>query len=133
MDNQVVGSARERTVQLRWHVITSEYPPQSGGVSDYTYGVATGLAAQGDEVHVWCPACLGPQPQAQGVVVHRELGTITPRDLRNVGQQLDQFPGPRRILVQWVPHGYGYRAMNLGFCWWLRNRVARHGDRVDLM
>jgi glycosyltransferase involved in cell wall biosynthesis len=45
---------------------------------------------------------------------------------------LDRFPAPRRILVQWVPHGYGYRSMNVMFCWWLWNR-ARRGDRVELM
>jgi len=32
-----------------------------------------------------------------------------------------------------VPHGYGYRSMNLGFCWWLWTRARRHGDRVELM
>ena len=54
-------------------------------------------------------------------------------DLRRVGGMLDAFPGPRRILVQWVPTGYGYKSMNLPFCWWLRNRAARHGDRVEIM
>jgi glycosyltransferase involved in cell wall biosynthesis len=121
------------TARLRWHVVTSEYPPQAGGVSDYTYGVASGLAAQGDEVHVWCPASHGGRPEAEDVAVHRELGAISPADLRRVGRQLDRFQPPRRILVQWVPHGYGYRSMNLGFCWWLRNRAARHGDRVEIM
>jgi len=131
--NSVRASGKERAAQLCRHVITSEYPPQSGGVSDYTHGVATGLAAEGDEVHVWCPACPGPQPQADGVVVHRELGSLTPADLRRVGRQLDQYPSPRHILVQWVPHGYGYRSMNLAFCWWLRNRAVRHRDRVEIM
>lgn len=136
MQNQIadcLGDGQKQSNVHRWHVITSEYPPQTGGVSDYTYGVAAGLAAQGDEVHVWCPACPGAEPQAEGVVVHRELGAITPRDLRQVGRQLDEFPEPRHILVQWVPHGYGYRSMNLGFCWWLRNRAVRHRDKVDIM
>jgi hypothetical protein len=34
--------------------------------------------------------------------------------------------------VQWVPHGFGYRSMNLGFCLWLARR-ARAGDHVELM
>ena len=34
--------------------------------------------------------------------------------------------------MQWVPHGFGYRSMNLGFCLWLRPR-ARSGDQVELM
>lgn len=118
---------------LTWHVITSEYPPQSGGVSDYTYGIAMGLGSRGDEVHVWCPACDVPDPGAAGVTIHRELGSITPADLRRAGLQLDGFRGPRRILVQWVPHGYGYQSMNVAFCWWLRNRAVRHGDIVEIM
>jgi glycosyltransferase involved in cell wall biosynthesis len=116
-----------------WHIITSEYPPQAGGVSDYTYLVSAGLAGQGDEVHVWCPASSSIQPREDGVAVHRELGAITPADLRRVGRRLDQFPAPRRILVQWVPHGYGRRSMNVAFCWWLWNRAAGHGDRVEIM
>jgi glycosyltransferase involved in cell wall biosynthesis len=118
---------------LRWHVITCEYPPQSGGVSDYTQGVATGLASEGDEVHVWCPPAAGQPRTVEGVVVHPDLGAFTPSDLARVGRQLDKFPGPRRIFVQWVPHGYGYRSMNVAFCWWLRNRAARRGDQIDIM
>ena len=40
---------------LPWHILTCEYPPQTGGVSDYTFLVANGLASH-DEVHVWCPS-----------------------------------------------------------------------------
>ena len=39
----------------RWHILTCEYPPQSGGVSDYTYLVAKGLAELNDQVHVGAP------------------------------------------------------------------------------
>jgi glycosyltransferase involved in cell wall biosynthesis len=65
--------------------------------------------------------------------VHRELGAFGAANLRRVGRQWDLFPAPRRILVQWVPHGYGYKSMNIAFCWWLWNRAARHGDRVEIM
>src|ERR1700730_10077623 len=107
-----------KAAQVRWHVITPEYPPMFGGVSDYTQSIAKGLAAQGDEVHVWCPAGGAPEPDSAGVVVHPELGKIRVRDLRGVELQLDRFPAPRRILIQWVPHGYGPKAINIGFCWW---------------
>lgn len=46
---------------------------------------------------------------------------------------MDACGGPRRILLQWVPHGFGYRSMNLGFCHWIRNRAARHGDSLEIM
>jgi glycosyltransferase involved in cell wall biosynthesis len=101
-------------------------------VSDYTYWVSKGLAAEGDEVHVWCPGRESLQVQEPGVVIHRELGQVTPSDLRRAGEQLDRFPAPRRILVQWVPHGYGCASMNLPFCWWLRDRAALHGDHVEI-
>lgn len=117
----------------QWHVITPEYPPQFGGVSDYTGQLSAGLAHLGDEVHVWCPGARGEQPQVDGVVLHSQLGGFTPGDLRRAGIELDRFPAPRRILIQWVPHGYGYRSMNVGFCWWVWKRAARHGDRVELM
>ena len=100
---------------LTWHIITGEYPPVIGGVSGYCQLVAEGLAATGDDVHVWCP----PLPEVaapNGVTVHPTLGRISRRDLRAVDLLLDRFPPPRRLLVQWVPHGFGYRSLNVGFC-----------------
>src|SRR5207247_5366355 len=96
-------------------------------------GVVEGLAAAGDVVEVWCPSADGPTPTAPGVTVHRELGRLSPRDLRRVGRLLDAHPQPRRLLVQWVPHGYGYRSMNLPFCLWLWNRARVANDEVQLM
>lgn len=123
------------------HLITSEYPPQLGGVSDYTQLVATGLAAAGDEIHVWCPslgdvateAASDEIAAAAGVFVQRELRRIAPADLRRVGKLLDRFARPRRLLVQWVPHGYGYKSMNLPFCFWLWQRARLKRDRIELM
>jgi glycosyltransferase involved in cell wall biosynthesis len=117
---------------LIWHLITSEYPPQPGGVSDYTQLVAEGLAAAGDEVHVWCPSAAGEPTSGNGVVVHPEPGRFGISDLQTVGRLLDEFESPRRLLVQWVPHGYGYRSMNVHFCLWLWHR-ARQGDIVEIM
>ena len=37
---------------MSWHLITCEYPPDIGGISDHTAQLASGLAAAGDEVHV---------------------------------------------------------------------------------
>lgn len=115
-----------------WHVISCEYPPQIGGVGDYVARVAAALGQAGQEVHVWCPGAGASGPQPAGVIVHRDLGAFAPRDLRRAGRLLDRFAPPRRLLIQWVPHGYGYRSLNLPFCRWVRRR-ARKGDVVDLM
>jgi len=103
-------------------------------VSDYTYLIAGGLASAGDEVHVWCPQwAVQPTPEIPGVIVHRRLGRFTSNDLRRAGKMLNQFPAPRRLLVQWVPHGYGYNSLNFQFCLWLWNRAARHRDDIEVM
>jgi glycosyltransferase involved in cell wall biosynthesis len=134
----LADNPEQRAEQPCCHLITSEFPPQSGGVSDYTNLLAAGLAERGDEVHVWCPGRQGTSPSETGpsetgIVVHRQFGTFSPADLQRVGAELDAFTGPRRLLVQWVPHGYGYRSMNVGFCQWLLKRAKQHGDRIELM
>src|SRR5579871_1584838 len=114
------------------HLITPEYPPQQGGVSGYTYRVASELATRGIRVHVWCRTG-GPAPESEGVTVQNDLGTFTRKDLLAVDAKLNSFPAPRHLVVQWVPHGYGYRSMNVEFCRWLRRRATFSGDRIDLM
>jgi hypothetical protein len=52
---------------IRWHMITGEYPPQAGGVSDYSRVVARGLAAAGDTVHVYAPENPGIDPDDERV------------------------------------------------------------------
>jgi glycosyltransferase involved in cell wall biosynthesis len=42
--------------------------------------------------------------------------------LVRLGRELDALPGPYRILVQYVPHAYGWKAMNLPFCLFLWTR-----------
>lgn len=116
-----------------WHIVTGEYPPQPGGVSDYTLAVARGLAGQGETVHVWCPGeGATPAETTGGVTVHREAGTWGRTDCARIDAALDALPRPRRVLVQWVPQAFGHRSMNLAFCRWARRR-ARAGDQLDVM
>jgi glycosyltransferase involved in cell wall biosynthesis len=113
---------------ITWHIITCEYPPQIGGVSDYTRLLKHELIAAGDQVFVYAPAF----PSQQDANVHRTLGSFSSADLRLTSALLDQQPEPRTLLVQWVPHGYGRRSMNIAFCRWIASR-ALGGDRVYLM
>jgi hypothetical protein len=108
-----------------WHVLTGEYPPQRGGVSDYTRQLACGLAEAGDRVEVWAPPCdrHGESGTADaGVTVHRLPGRFGPGSLWRLTRALNRTPGPARILVQYVPHAFGYRGANVLFCLWLRSR-----------
>jgi glycosyltransferase involved in cell wall biosynthesis len=107
-----------------WHLITGEYPPQPGGVSDYSRLVACGLASAGDEVHVWAPECPAQLQSDDGIVVHRLPGHFGPRALAALARSIDGS-GQSRVLVQYVPQAFGFKAMNLPFCLWLFGR--RHG------
>jgi glycosyltransferase involved in cell wall biosynthesis len=103
-------------------------------VSDHTRLTAEGLAAAGDKVFVWSPAAGGQSPTpAEGVFVRREFGDFRSADLWRVGRALNKFATRRRLLVQWVPHGYGFRSMNIWFCFWLWARAFVHGDEVTLI
>lgn len=113
------------------HIVTPEYPPRHGGVADYTHQIAKALARGGETVHVWGPSGSASEP-GSAVVVHPELGRFRPADLRRVSSLLDAYPSSKRLVVQWVPHGYGQRAMNLPFCLWLWRRSIA-GDSVELV
>jgi glycosyltransferase involved in cell wall biosynthesis len=113
-----------------WHIITGEYPPQHGGVSDYTRRVALGLADAGDGVDVWVPPSAHPQCDDAGISVRRLPDRFGLRSLRQLTRELDRRPPPRRILVQYVPHAFGWKAANVPFCLWLQSR--RH-DSIWVM
>jgi glycosyltransferase involved in cell wall biosynthesis len=106
---------------IEWHVLTGEYPPQPGGVSDYTRQVARGLAEAGDAVNIWAPPAAGADAPHAGVIVHRLPDRFGPRSLQLLGRELDARR-PARLLLQYVPHAFGWRAANLPFCCWLRSR-----------
>ena len=103
---------------ITWRMITGEYPPQAGGVSDYSRVVAHGLAAKGDIVHVYAPQVPERDSPDDGITINRLPGHFGPRALvqlsRMFGQRTDD-----RLLVQYVPHAFGFKAMNLPFCLWL--------------
>jgi len=105
-----------------WHIITGEYPPQPGGVSDYTRRLALGLVDAGDRVDIWAPAVDESEHGDHGITVHRLPDRFGPRSLRTLSQELDRQPAPRRLLIQYVPHAFGWKAANVPFCLWLKSR-----------
>src|SRR5258708_5169355 len=104
----------------RWVILTGEYPPQLGGVSDYTRLLARGLAHAGDGVCVWAPPTVGPILADAGVEVRRLPDRYGPQALYCLDAALRREPRNFRLLIQYVPHMYGWKAMNVPFCAWLR-------------
>ncbi len=110
-----------------WHIVTGEYPPAHGGVSDYSFAESGALAAAGDAVHVWCPdVAAGAAPEQARVELHRIAGSWTAADLQRIGSAMDEIRGERTLLLQWVPHAFGQRSLNVGFCRWIRRRANWH-------
>jgi len=107
---------------VQWHILSGEYPPQPGGVSDYTRLIALGLSRAGDSVIIWAPPCGEPEQSVPGVTVRRLPDRFGPRSLRVLGREFDGAPEPKRWLVQYVPHAFGWKAANVPFCLWLRSR-----------
>jgi hypothetical protein len=116
-----------------WHLVTGEYPPDRGGVADYTAVVAGGLADAGCEVQVWTSGTSGPEAWRPGVTVHRVAGRFGPAGLVRLGRELSRFRGPRVIVVQYVPQAFGHRGMNLPFAAWVFLRRIAHRDDVRVM
>ncbi len=107
-----------------WAILTGEYPPAPGGVADYSAQVAAKLAQRGQTVHVFAPSARAPFVEQDGVAVHALPDHFGLRSLAFLSRELDALHYPR-ILVQYVPHAFGWRAMNLPFCLWLHRRSAR--------
>lgn len=97
-----------------WHLITSEYPPDAGGVSDYTAQLARALVAAGERVSVWS---FGPDGNEldQGIPVHRRSGLRHPSGVLALAEELARLPRPCRFLIQYTPQGFGWHGLNLAF------------------
>ena len=109
-------------MQRTWHLVTGEYPPLPGGVSDYTQQLAHTLAEAGQEVHVWAPSTSTVRHEGE-VTVHGIPG-FSPNGLRQLSKRLGDLPGQKRLFVQYVAPAFGFRGVNLAFCAWL----AGHAD-----
>lgn len=110
-----------------WHLLTGEL--SRGGIGDYTRLLADALADAGQDVHVWSPDTAGVVLRRAVVHPMRGFGRGA---LAELGRELDGFPAPRRLLVQYAPQAWGMRGMNAGLGRWLLAR-RRAGDDVRVM
>ena len=140
MNNRTTAAANSRSPAAprskpgsECHIIVGVSTPQTGGMATHMALLSDGLAEESLDVHVWSPAETVLDCRSAGVKIHKTLGQVSIRDLRETGRCLNRFSGPRRLLVYWVPHAYGYRSMNLHFCLWLWFRSAWREDRIELM
>ena len=115
-----------------YHILVGESTTKTGGMCAHMKLLADGLAAS-SPVHVWSPDVTDLVCESPEVHIHKTLGTLSVRDLRLTGKQLNEYGGPLRLLVYWVPHAYGHHAMNVPFCLWLWFRSAWRKDRIELM
>ena len=110
---------------MRWHLLTGEYPPGSGGVGDYTARLARALVEAGDTVDVWVGG--GTVESGAGPLrVHALPDRFGARSRAALGDAWDRSPGT--VLLQYVPNALGARGANLAFPRWLAERRRRGGD-----
>jgi glycosyltransferase involved in cell wall biosynthesis len=107
----------------RWHLVTGEYPPSTGGIAQFTHALARALASSGVEVHVWVPA---NGIQEDEVIVHSLPDRFGGGSRRALAPVLTNTTGDV-VLVQYAPNALGWKGANLPFCLWLRSR-GRHAD-----
>ncbi len=110
---------------MNWVLITGAYPPDTGGLADYTAVLARELAHQGDVVTV-VTGPLVANPPADGVRLVTLSDHFNRRGLAELAALLATIPEPRRLFVQYVPQALGprsssrFKGLPFRFTWWLR-------------
>ncbi len=104
---------------MSWALLTGEYPPQHGGVADYTRVLARALVAGGDVVHVFAPPCRDRDDPEEGITVHRLPDVFGPKSRAVLQPLLATLSSPRASIVQYVPQAFGMRGCNVPFAMWL--------------
>jgi glycosyltransferase involved in cell wall biosynthesis len=105
-----------------WIILSGEYPPKVGGLADHVHHLAIELSKAGDEVDVWAPpAAEGELVRDPGVTARALPDRYGPRSLLVLEKELAKKPDAR-ILVEYVPHAFGWTAMNVPFALWLAAR-----------
>ncbi len=111
----------------RWHLLTGEFPPDTGGVAHFTATIAGALAGRDLDVHVWAPAtaAAGATSSPRTFSFHALSDRFGPRSRADL--RAATAPGDV-ILLQYVPNALGARGANVAFCRWLLAQSARGCD-----
>jgi len=114
-----------------WHLLTGEFPPDCGGVGDYTSDLARALSDAGDTVHVWTLARATDRgADIPGITLHELPDAFGTQSRAALEQAWRATPGI--VLLQYVPNALGAGGANLPFCRWLR-RMRQHGADIRVM
>src|SRR5262245_50494983 len=100
-------------VSPTFHLLTGEFPPQQGGVGDYTDLLSQALASRGCDVHVWCPEAAHVEPRGR-VQLHCLPDAFGRLSRRELDRAVASAQGC--VLLQYVPNALGLRGANLPFC-----------------
>ncbi len=112
-------------ISRTWDFITCEYPPEIGGLSDYTRQLAEYLAKGEYRVDVWAPGLQASEQVSNSLAVHRCFNRFGLKDLFRMDNLWKLQGTKRNIFLQWVPSGYGFDSLNVFFCLWLLLQVVR--------
>jgi glycosyltransferase involved in cell wall biosynthesis len=110
----------------RWAILTGEYPPECGGVGDHTAQLAVRLAQCDQNVTVITSSAEEEsESSGDGVRILRIPSAFRVSGLDRTERILRQLR-PDRLLLQYTPHAFGYKAMNLP----LANFLGRWGRAI---
>jgi len=113
-------------------IISPEYPPDIGGVSFFSEILANVLAAEGTNVWV-ISSSVAPTTLEGPIKVIADPRIFQIKRLRKLDASTTLAPKYSRIFLQWVPHGFGYKSLNLFFVLWVAWRVLFRSNPLWLM
>lgn len=102
-----------------WHIISSKYPPQRGGIGFHTAHIASGLRKKGYKVHIWTSISpLKPSPSSSdnqnlavtieeksGIIVHRVANQWDDATFSKIGKKISEIGGV--LFLQYRPESFG--------------------------
>ena len=107
-----------RKKEKNWLILTPEYPPTIGGVSDYSRILSQALSKDSTQVAVLSSGYAKTFSDGK-VTVKCCLGAFLPWDLFGAGSKALKNQKGSIIFLQWVPHGFGLKSINVFFVFWL--------------